>query len=341
MNCIKFNINIDNVSPSFAEADQDSLVGLWGDVECYFKNKIIQFDDLSSVTITLDASDIKEKVNGSKDENCEAYLHNVFSEFQKNSSNGIMDLNPFGAVLSLTIESINKHSKNILENFVVRLIEQIFIAMNLASRGGCSFYGISFANIDKNYRKYSLSCDVIECAWHHSAINGWPIIKNIAFKDVWEWLESQDTRNFVLAKQPAQKAISILLSLSYKDDTDATDIVQVSQALESLLLNKSEPKARGIKRKIPSVLGDPPQGYDEWFGAFYKLRSDIVHGDYPIFRPRYFENHESYEYASSEYEHINELFTNGVSVIVAIMQDFILHNCSFYKFNEKIIVDRV
>jgi hypothetical protein len=89
------------------------------------------------------------------------------------------------------------------------------------------------------------------------------------------------------------------------------------------------------------VLGAIPENDRSWISGFYKLRSDIVHGDYPIFRPRYNEVDADFERVSPHYWEIVRAFDKGVSVVIALLQDLIKNDSSSYTFEETITYRRL
>jgi hypothetical protein len=71
------------------------------------------------------------------------------------------------------------------------------------------------------------------------------------------------------------------------------------------------------------------------------MRSDIVHGDFPIFHPQYGETDSGFETISSHYWNIARLFDKGVAVVIAILQDLIKNDSSEYRFEERVDCHRL
>jgi hypothetical protein len=326
-------IKCGNITPNAAEVDHDSVISCWGEAERYFSSNSIAFDEKTSLKILIDAKAIREKINDLKPENCDKFFQRYLQE------KGGIDLeedHPFSAILKVTVSDEIPEGGLNRAIFLRHFTEQLFLAMNICTRGGCSYGSIS---IDRSIKEHALHCGVLELGWHRAIIDNWPRLKNIAFDDVWKWMERNGGMSYLLAETPVSKAFAVLLHLSYKSNVGATDVVQLSQVLESFYLSKGEPKARGLSKKIPAVIGDFPENGKRWLNEFYKLRSDIVHGDFPIFRPRYGEEDSGFDVVEERYWEISGAIDRGVSIIIATMQDLILKNSNHYSFKEEIVVE--
>lgn len=326
-------IKLGNVTPCAAEVDYDSVISCWSEVERYFSTNSIKLDEKTSIKILIDTKAIREKLHALKPENCEEFFKRYIKE------NGHLELDsshPFSAILKVTIyEQIHDDGFN-KTVFLRHLTEQLFLAMNICSRGGCNY---GYISINTSIKEHALHCGTLESGWHRATIDNWPKLNNIPFNDVWKWMERNGGLSYLLAETPVNKALAVLLHLSYKSDIEATDVVQLSQVLESFYLSKGEPKARGLSKKIPAVIGDFPENGKRWLNDFYKIRSDIVHGDFPIFRPRYGEDDSGFDAVEERYWEISGAIDRGVSIIIATIQDLIIKNSDYYAFKEEIVVE--
>lgn len=87
------------------------------------------------------------------------------------------------------------------------------------------------------------------------------------------------------------------------------------------------------------MIGDFPENGKRWLNDIYKLRSDIVHGDFPIFRPRYGEEDSGFDTVERRYWEISGAIDRGVSIIIATVQDLIIKNSDYYAFKEEIVIE--
>jgi hypothetical protein len=325
-------IRCGNVTASSADVENNSVISAWLEVEEYFKlNKVIFGEH--SLELALDSKPIRDKLTLLNPENIDAYLEHYYHSTETES---LSQHKIFSGEFSIDIrnEPSNKEWDNNI--FIKNFIEQLFLAMNISRRGGCNYGSLS---IDKNESKSSLHCDDIESGWHLAEKDNWPKLNEIPFAKTWKWMEENNGLSYILADTPVTKAMAVLLHQSYKSDIESTDVVQLSRVLESFYLKKEEPKTRGLINKIPVVLGKIPSNGKRWINEFYKLRSDIVHGDFPLFRPKYGETDENFSVVEEHYWKISQAVDRGVSVILATLQDLILRDANTYKFKETIIVD--
>jgi hypothetical protein len=324
-------IQSNNITTATDKVDYDDLINLWCSVEKYFFQRPIPIANKNDnkLSISIDASNIKERLNDLKPDNYKKYYKKYFEHHS-------ISENPLSATFDIIVENQNFENIHTHSSFFQKFIESIFLAMNLSTMGGCNLYNFSFKEKSNDS---GLCSDIMESAWDKSDMEKWPRIERIEFSKTWEWLESQNTREFILAQSPTQKAIAVLLHLSYSPILETSELINVSQVLESILLTKNEPKTKGLKDKITLILGQKPNNYQCWISEFYKLRSQIVHGSYPIFRPM--DDRDKENEALTIYFEINQLIENGISVILALLQDLILHNKSEYVFEKKINVKRI
>lgn len=326
-------INCDNITPSAAEVDHDSVISLWLEVEEYFRSNDVQFNKQESVSLQIDSMQIRERLECLKPENFSVFFERYIPD------KGDLDLekdHPLSAVLEVKIRKEPTDDSWNRSAFLRCFIEQLFLVMNICSRGGCNYGRFSINNDNK---EYSLHCDIIESGWHRACIDSWPNLLNIPFANAWPWMERNGGLSYLLAETPINKAFAVLLHLSYKPGIEATDVVQLSQVLESLYLSKGEPKTRGLSRKIPAALGSFPENGRRWLKDFYKLRSDIAHGDFPIFRPRYDEEDSGFKVVEDRYWEVSSEIDRGVSIVIATLQDLINKKSDYYIFKEEITVE--
>lgn len=323
------SIRCGNITPNSAEVEHDDVIFGWREIESILTNYAIQLNSHRTVYVSVDVSDICEKLNQLKPENCTEFFRTFSFDLSKWDTE-----HPFSASINFSIEK-NFDDEDWSElKFVERVMEQIFLVLNIAIRGGCNFGSIQ---VGEAWR--SLHCADLESGWHYSSVNGWPRIKPISVTKSWYWLEKYSSIFFNLADTSITKASAVLLHLSYKRDIESTDVLQLSQVIENLYLSKGEPKARGLNRKLPVVLGPLPRSNKRLIQDFYKLRSDIAHGDFPLFRPRYEETDLGFKEAEKHYWEISQEIDKGVAVLIGTLQFLIENNASSMSFKESVSVE--
>jgi len=325
-------IKCGNVFPSSFGVDIDSIISGWLEVDEYFTANDIIIDQ-HKIELTIDSSPIRKKLQLLKTDGFEAYMQ---KEFKLSETKGIKNIRPLGGDLYIEIKKMPSSESWNFEVFLKHLLELLFLALNVSRKGGCNYASFSIGNEESKSSLYSSS---IEASWELAEKDNWPKLIEIPFTQVWRWMEKNNGLNFILANTDATKAMAVLLHQSYNSDIESTDVVQLSQVLESFYLKKGEPKARGLIRKIPVVLGEMPIKGMSWIKEFYKLRSDIVHGDFPLFRPQFNEEDESFNAIEEYYWKLSQAIDRGISVTIGTLQDLIVNDASKYVFEEKITVN--
>lgn len=330
----KIAIHCGNVTPNVAGVDHSDVIAGWEKIDEILDQYPLDIVADNKTIVSVDSSEVRERLRLLKPENCDSY----FSQLDIEALNEDWSWNhPFSAFLYISVEDSFIGNDEEIYPYLYRIIEKIFIVLNVSLRGGCNFGKITIDR-SKESRKF-LSCSTLESAWHAAKVNSWPCLVSLPVIDVWDWLEKYSKVDFILANSPVEKAISVFLHFSYKDDIEATDVLQISQVLESLYLVKGEPKSRGLTRKIPVALGNFPDSKKNIVRDFYNLRSDISHGDFPLFRPGYADTDKGFEEIENHYWHISREIDKGTSIVLATIQFLIKNKAGSMSFSEVLTVE--
>jgi hypothetical protein len=323
-------IKCGNVTAGSDEVDNDSVILGWLEVEEYFKSNKV-FIDEHRLKVVIDSKSVRKKLHLLKDENVYEYFEQYFNSPEAKK----ISPSPFSGEFSIEVKGEPSTKEWDLEVFLKHFLELLFLAMNISRRGGCNYANFSIGNSES---KSALYCEGIEAGWDLAEKDNWPKLREIPFAKTWKWMEENKGLHYILADTPVTKAMAVLLHQSYKSDIESTDVVQLSQVLESFYLKKEEPKVRGLINKIPVILGEIPDDGKRWINKLYKLRSDIVHGDFPLFRPHYRNSDENFIVVEDHYWKISHAVDRGVSVILGTLQDLIMRDANSYTFEETITV---
>ena len=330
----EISIMFRNVIPVISEEEHDSTIELWLEVEEYFKLNHVNYNDEISFKILLDSTQIRKKLEQLKPENCESFLEDYIKSHR---GLDLENQHPFSAILKIEIQNISSTKPLGINVLLKHFIQQLFLVMNMCSKGGCNVGSFSLEDINEE-ETYTLHSDLIECSWQKASKDNWPILCNIIFSDAWKWMERNGGLSFFMAEKPINMAWAVLLHLASKGEIEATDVVQITQVLESFYLNEREPKVRGLTRKIPAVIGNIPENNICWIKELYNIRSKIVHGNFPIFRTHYRSEDVTSESMEDCYWEIVAAIDKGISIILGTIQDLITKDADYYLFEEKIHV---
>lgn len=325
----KLSIRCGNVTPNSAEVNHDDVIYGWNELDTILTNYEIKIAPEKKVHISIDSSEVREKLYWTKPENCDEFFRKISTE----KIDWIHE-HPFSALLHVSINK-NFDDEGWCEyRFVRNVLEQVFLVLNVSVRGGCSFGSIQVGN-----NLSALHCDSMESGWRYSSLHNWPLIQPISIEKAWHWFEKFSPLHFILADNAITKSSAVLLHQSYKGDIESTDVLQLSQVIEHFYLSKGEPKVRGLNRKMPLVLGELPKNNKKLIHDFYDFRSDITHGDFPLFRPRYHETDAGFEAVESYYWEISKEIDKGVAMIISTLQFLIKNEAQSLSFIEKISVE--
>lgn len=325
----KLSIRCGNVTPNSAEVNHDDVIYAWNELDTILTNYEITIESEKKVHISIDSSEIREKLYWTKPESCDEF-------FSKISTDKIdwTHKHPFSALLHISINKNFDDEDWSEDKFVRNILEQMFLVLNVSVRGGCSFGKIQVGN-----NLSALHCDSMESGWRYSSLHNWPLIQPISIEKTWHWFEKFSPLHFILADNAITKSSAVLLHQSYKGDIESTDVLQLSQVIEHFYLSKGEPKVRGLNRKMPLVLGELSKSNKKLIHDFYDFRSNITHGDFPLFRPRYHETDAGFEAVENYYWKISQEIDKGVAMIISTLQFLIKNDAQSLLFIETVSVE--
>ena len=105
----------------------------------------------------------------------------------------------------------------------------------------------------------------------------------------------------------------------------------VKRIIQDRLIKKGEPNQRSLSNRIKTIVGVPAKR-QSWVKEFYELRSNIVHGGYPIVRQK--TAHEENPEIARYHEDYYVPMVRAVAALIAILQDMIINGASEYRFEQ-------
>lgn len=221
-------------------------------------------------------------------------------------------------------------SDQAISHITTIILQELFIALNLCAAGAGHLNGVRSANLPHaiNGGYYG---DSFETAWNQAEKWNWPHLTNLHFEEVWTWLGQIGFRDCVVAHEPVHMVLALLLETATNSSSEVLDVLLLSRALEALMSSSNEGIGRTLSSRISQILGEPAQ-HRKWFGDFYRLRSKIAHGDFPIIRPDMITEDESVKHASRLWTPVDR----AKAVIIALLQALIRHESTGFHFEEKV-----
>lgn len=169
-------------------------------------------------------------------------------------------------------------------------LHQMFLALNLASPGCCTYTKIGTHRDDLP----DLLSQSLELRGHAgkpytlSSSDSWPSISSIPLSDTWSWLQSLNSDIHPIAQTRIERALFALLHLGKENEVSPTRLIWLAYALEALFDTPDLGINKTLRDRIFLVLGKPTshiKPIKKAIYSFYELRSSLVHGDLEIAYP--------------------------------------------------------
>lgn len=333
-----------------------NFTNLQGDIEAWH----LLIDNLTSVsfysshsptTVVIDWKDSKEFIieknsryfNSSEINTREKYdaMIEELNEYVRQSQAGLVRE-------SLEIElSIYSSSTDEFRDigYVVNILYQIFLAMNLAIPGSCDFYSVDVYPVsselddaDKKERLW-LSGSIFESATEFQKDFGWQILQNIPILKVLQWIQRIGVSESHFASSTTERAIYGMLYVCNQPNFSPSEVVWLAQALEALFDTPQAGISQILRDRIFLVLGEPKENLKKIkkaINAFYDYRSRYVHGEISIPNPM------SMRLSDSSLDQFQEELMKHIDLamllITATLQRLILLDGNTFEFSEAVSV---
>jgi Apea-like HEPN len=285
-----------------------------------------------SVRYSLDPDKIKTQ------EDYDAFLES-FEEYRRLTSIGLVKTN-------LEIEFSIYNSSNEYANFgyVINVLYQIFLVMNLSVPGSCDFYSVFIRStqLSKSIRneevRFWLTGSMLEGLTELGERLQWVKIHNIPIKKTLSWIRRIGFSEAHFARSSTERAIfGLLHSCNEVDYITPTTLIWLVQALEALFDTPEAGISSTLRERVFLTLGKPSENRNKIkkaINSFYNYRSEYVHGELPIPNPMSMRlSDESLdEFTDELLEHINF----AMMLIVASLQKLIMEDGDGFEFSEAV-----
>lgn len=218
-------------------------------------------------------------------------------------------------------------------SLIGRLLQQLFLAMNLAVPGSCSLFSPIFVNCNiEGVVPPHLPGSVFDDAAWMAKRWGWPHVQTLPFETTWAWVQNT-LWNVDSATRPHEKAAFTLLEIAPRDGVDPGSIMLLAQALESLFVDETQGISKLLRERVEALFGRPTS-HNKWMTKFYDLRSRVAHGSASFLRPG------DYHFRDDDFNRMvdenHDLVFRAQAVLLATLQDMIVHGASGYSFSQNV-----
>ena len=226
---------------------------------------------------------------------------------------------------------------------IERFLQQLFLAMNISTPGSCNLSPCEFPDYPRSV-PLKLNADTLDDALFDALEERWPKLGWIPFRDTWQWLHRDLAYDKEVAETPSQKAFFSLLRICAWSQWKPENALILTQAFEGILDPGKNSILKTLKQRMDILVGSP-QTQKKWFDQLYELRSRIVHGDAEVPRPvgTYRENDPAARLRMIDpalRKRREEMARNegrAVAVLLALLQDMVVHNTRAYKFEQRLV----
>ncbi|MBD2097752.1 hypothetical protein H6F90_22015 [Trichocoleus sp. FACHB-591] len=320
---------IDNVQ-SFSFQSSHALINVlidWKDAKEFIAERKSHYFDSAEIKTKADFDGMIEKMN----------------EYVRRKEAGLTRES-----LEIELSVCNSDNRFTDLGYVVNVLYQIFLAMNLAVPGSCDFYSAAVSPISSDGngpRKEELlllAGSVFEGAAELGEKWNWPILQDLPIQKVLDWIQQIGLPESHFAHSTTERAICGLLHVCNQPDISPSEVVWLAQALEALFDTPQAGISKVLRERIFLVLGEPPENskkIKKAINAFYDYRSRYVHGEIPIPNPMSLRLSDS-----SLDDFINELMEHvdlAMLLVVAALQKLIVQGGSTFEFSEAVSIHKI
>ena len=194
-------------------------------------------------------------------------------------SNYLESVAPSSSRLTLHLRKMSGETAHELHfKAVGKFLQHLFLGMNLAQPGSLDLFSCRYPEHPNAFPPPpNLRGNVLEFARQHALERGWPPLKSLPFKQVWNWLTGELPYSLDLADKAHHKALFTILRICSTQTNESDTILLIAQALEAFFSGGKEVIGSTVKQRLELVLGEP-KTHKNWFNKFYDRRSHIAHG---------------------------------------------------------------
>jgi len=217
-------------------------------------------------------------------------------------------------------------------DFQQRVFDYLFAA-NIAMPGSINSHP-GFTLVGKNLQIETPSFyGDIEYSIRLSLERGWPPVKDLPIKLVWNWLNKLDGFHMGLGKGPIGRGVASYSRL-FRSDRGGQDysqqLIWSLIGLEAIYGRGNQGTKSQLLQKSEVLLGKPPT-HKKKFGSAYDNRSRFLHGDldFPL-------GHSNKD-ALSEFEEFSNILSesekSATAILVSTLQELVIRDIHEAKFS--------
>lgn len=326
-------LNIGNAIPNAGENESNWIISAWEGADKYLNNVAFNVEDpyeatLVNYTLTLDASQLIEVLKNAQmaSGGFASYLQSCKNEEGATRGKIIItlvsdkdDIEPYSQYHSMSV-----------------FVQQLVLAMNIALPGSCQILNATYEGEGAGaFEPPQIDSTIFTNGWLSAFDAEWPILKPIKFEQVWHWLDERKTSETDTALSMVNKVMFCLLDLAHQSPAySAGNVLLVSHMLELFGQMENDVNHNLLRERISIILGHPSDKADS-FNELYRMKQSLIRSEQPIKRPAVIY-HDSADEIIQQLEMHNSPIEQALAIVLALLQDLVIHNSSSYHFSEQV-----
>ncbi|OUS29251.1 hypothetical protein A9Q99_09060 [Gammaproteobacteria bacterium 45_16_T64] len=327
-------LNIGNAIPNAGDNESNWIISAWEGADKYIKGIEFNVEDPYQATLvnhqlSLDASDLIQTLRNAQklSGGFASYLQSCKNEEGATQGKIVVtlvseqdDIEPYSQYHSISV-----------------FVQQLVLAMNIALPGSCQILnGVYEGEGAGLFEPPQIDSTIFTNGWLSAFDAEWPILKPIKFEHVWHWLDQRKTSETDTALSTVNKVMFCLLDLAHQSPVySAGNVLLVSHMLELFGQMEDDVNHNLLRERISIILGHPSDKADS-FNELYRMKHSLIRSEQPIKRPAVIY-HDSDDEIIQQLEMHNSPVEQALAIVLALIQDLVIHNSSSYHFSERVV----
>ncbi|KPP98884.1 hypothetical protein [Marinobacter sp. HL-58] len=330
-------LHIANAIPPGNEKETSDIIALWQEVSGFFADKSFSSrsdfrGDVHDYHVTLDAGPLLKALENARTES------GSFTEHQQafiDDAGKIMEGGLIITIASEKQELAEEESYQVATAF----IQQLVMATHIACPGSFQILNARFLGENAHlYEAQHFDARIFYGAYKTAIENEWPKLRNLAFGEVWNWLEGTEVSQTYTAIKSIDKSLFTLLKVAeQRNEYSARTALLVMYQIEVLLDCRQFNSLEDVRNRTRLVLGNIPEAAD-CLQELHEVRNHLFTANQPVHPPMLI-CHTAERALREQLGQHNSAVESGTALVLKLFQDLVAHGAYRYRFTESFTRD--